>query len=398
LLAHHSYPQYFVPDTQVPNLEPSESASSHDSIEPHTDELSGLLTNRPSTEREGLPRSYQMRADSHYVDHLDSRPAAPAIRIIPTRHIDAAGAGIAVPPAPLVQSIAAHGILQPLLVRRQNGRYNLIAGQKRLAAAIAAGLTDVPCWMYDVDDTEALALAEADNLRADTVAGDATTAGQPASRALEVLRAVSRELTIIDAAAALLGRNGGDVFSQRVAGDLIQAQTWRAAWLSKAALIAGFPDRDSQVKPLGVILDRVKAGFDPQAKLTRLHLDWAIASAAAPIALDEDLTKAAISGCLFATLGWVEGCEEPRAEVRADVPNPRTVRVEIVQRMAPVPDDAARYLREPGVPPAGRDLMTALGLSTAAAVTARYGGAAELTAIGGRGSVIRLTFAKPDAN
>jgi hypothetical protein len=357
-----------------------------------TDELNGLLAERPSVEREGLPRSYKMRAEAHYVDHLEARRSAPAIRVIPTRHIDSPAGSSSTPGAALVQSIATHGILQPLLVRRQNGRYHVIAGRQRLAAAIAASLAEVPCFTYDVDDAEAAALAEADNLRA-SIPGNNTPL-QPQSSGLGVLRAVSRDLSAIDAATTLLRRSGGEALSKRVAADLIQAQTWRATWMSNAALLAGTTDTNGPAKPLGSIIDRVKAGFEAQSRLTSLHLDYSVAPAAASIALDDDLVTMAITGCVFATLAWVEDCEDARVEVRVDVPNPRTLRVEVVQRMAPVPEEAVRCLQDPGLRP--WDMTPALGLLTARSVATRYGGAFDLTAIGGRGSVIRITFSKPD--
>ena len=44
----------------------------------------------------------------------------------------------------LVDSIKAHGILQPLIVRQVNDQYELIAGERRLRAAEAAELAHVP--------------------------------------------------------------------------------------------------------------------------------------------------------------------------------------------------------------------------------------------------------------
>src|SRR5262245_19425521 len=46
--------------------------------------------------------------------------------------------------AGLADSIARHGLLQPLVVRRIAGRYELIAGERRLRAAQRAGLEQVP--------------------------------------------------------------------------------------------------------------------------------------------------------------------------------------------------------------------------------------------------------------
>src|SRR5262249_56988583 len=99
---------------------------------------------RQVVEREGLPRGYRMRADSHYVDQLEARNPAPAIRLIPTRQIDTTDPSAAGGPQALAQSIAAHGVVQPLLVRRRHGRYPPLAGRKRLGAAPAAGPPGVP--------------------------------------------------------------------------------------------------------------------------------------------------------------------------------------------------------------------------------------------------------------
>ena len=61
---------------------------------------------------------------------------------------------------PLVRSIAAHGVLQPLLVRGDGPSYIAVAGRNRLEAARLAGLTTVPCVILSsVDGSQADALA-----------------------------------------------------------------------------------------------------------------------------------------------------------------------------------------------------------------------------------------------
>jgi ParB/Sulfiredoxin domain len=106
-----------------------------------------------------------MRADAHYVDQLDRSQAGPVVRLIATRQIDA---GDELPPAvslsSLSQSIATHGMLQPLLVRRAGSRYQLIAGRKRLAAAVGGGMSDVPCIIHEVSESGAQAIAEAERV------------------------------------------------------------------------------------------------------------------------------------------------------------------------------------------------------------------------------------------
>ncbi len=66
----------------------------------------------------------------------------------------------------LATSIAAHGVMQPILVRPlATGRYQLIAGERRWRAARLAGLASVPCIARDADDNELLAMALVENIQ-----------------------------------------------------------------------------------------------------------------------------------------------------------------------------------------------------------------------------------------
>ncbi|OXT02933.1 chromosome partitioning protein ParB [Notoacmeibacter marinus] len=70
--------------------------------------------------------------------------------------------------ADLAQSIRAHGLVQPVVVRRQRGnsdRFELIAGERRWRASKMAGLTEVPYLLRDVDDRTALELAIIENVQ-----------------------------------------------------------------------------------------------------------------------------------------------------------------------------------------------------------------------------------------
>ncbi|MSR33037.1 MAG: ParB/RepB/Spo0J family partition protein [Gemmataceae bacterium] len=70
--------------------------------------------------------------------------------------------------ASLEESIRSHGILQPLLVRQMEGKFHLIAGERRLRAAKAAGLVVVPVHMVEFNDQEVMEAALVENIhRAD---------------------------------------------------------------------------------------------------------------------------------------------------------------------------------------------------------------------------------------
>lgn len=65
----------------------------------------------------------------------------------------------------LTHSISTFGVLQPLLVREsKGGRYELIAGERRLRAARQAGLEDVPVMVIETDDRGSLERALVENL------------------------------------------------------------------------------------------------------------------------------------------------------------------------------------------------------------------------------------------
>lgn len=65
----------------------------------------------------------------------------------------------------LAESIRQHGILQPLSVRRVDGGYELVAGERRLRAAMLAGLTEVPCILMQMDRRESALAALVENLQ-----------------------------------------------------------------------------------------------------------------------------------------------------------------------------------------------------------------------------------------
>ncbi len=69
----------------------------------------------------------------------------------------------------LAESIKEHGVLQPLVVRpRPNGRYQIVAGERRWRASRIAGLTELPVIIRELTDEQAFEIALVENLvRAD---------------------------------------------------------------------------------------------------------------------------------------------------------------------------------------------------------------------------------------
>ena len=116
----------------------------------------------------GLPDNVRMRHDNHYVELITEREYVPRIRMISVDRID---------PSPqqartelgdiqeLMASIKEKGILEPILIRQKDERYEIIAGERRLIAGKMAGLKEVPCIEMNVSDSEALELALIENIQ-----------------------------------------------------------------------------------------------------------------------------------------------------------------------------------------------------------------------------------------
>lgn len=65
----------------------------------------------------------------------------------------------------LAQSIAANGVVQPIVVRRRGERYEIVAGERRWRAAQRAGLRKIPAAVREVSDDKLLELALIENIQ-----------------------------------------------------------------------------------------------------------------------------------------------------------------------------------------------------------------------------------------
>ena len=353
------------------------------SIGADAEEVLPRLDGRTAPGREGLPRNYRMRADSHYVDELGAQPV---VRLMAPGQIECRDLPAADGLDSLAKSIAAHGVLHPLLLRKQGARHILVAGRRRLAAAIAAGAKAVPCLVHDVDATGAEALALADNLRASEPVAAVDTAADPD---MPILLALNEDLSALRTSTALLraGRHGA--LPQKVGVDMIEAQASRAAWL---AICLQGTFAHTRLTTLGAIVQRVADEFEAQATLSGLHLDASITPAASVWKLPEEALTAVIAGGVFSALALMDGVSNPRIEIHADVSPSRTLKIEVVQRSVRVHPKIGDYLSEIEFV-RGPDLMPALALKLARSIASPYGGAADLTALPGSGSVLQVTFA-----
>ena len=259
-----------------------------------------------------------MRADAHYVEQLDA-PVSPSVRLIDARTIEVRGEDPR-PAASFVESIKRHGVLQPILVQTRGGRYRLIAGRKRLAAAISAGLREVPCLVQRVDEEQAGLLAEATNVPAQEAAGAAaaTAAVAPVRPVLPVERGagatdqLAQSLLALASSANLL--SGGSPLTVAVAADLVRAEASRALQL----LMAGRVLRDevpvSRLKvPVRALIDRAMQITLAERRLRATEvLVLADGVRDAAVRGDEELLASALAGLVMATVSLVGEKGGPR--------------------------------------------------------------------------------------
>jgi hypothetical protein len=253
-----------------------------------------------------------MRHDAHYVDQLTSRIVGPQVRSIPIGDIDAAGPGEVRDLAPLVKSIQKFGVLQPLLVRPRAGRFELIAGARRLAAAAAAALTEVPCMVHQVDDLRASALAEAENLHAgvDVTPAPVEAALAPAHSQLSQpamgLQELGQSFGAIESCLHLLAERD-TALRDRVALDLVRTEAHRAGRLVQGLrLLAQDPALSETGVSLVSVVDQVTEGFLPERRLSGVSLTIEPADGAYRVHADPEWLAVGLAGALGGMLALVQ--------------------------------------------------------------------------------------------
>jgi hypothetical protein len=331
-----------------------------------------------------------MRADRHYIDRMSDSVGVP-VRLIPVErlerdpHADHVVGGSS---DALVHSIAAHGVLQPLLVTKRDGAYRVIAGRKRLTAAMAAGLKAVPCLVHEVGDANLAALASAENVRGDV--REAVDAHSLPLNVADLLQEMTAELLRLDRSVALLRHSSGGPVYQKTAVDLVAAQAWRAGWLAGAsAFLVGRQRPTRRRRPLAAIVDRVVEGFEPELRLSggELRSSTEIGAAAS---LDESLGELALSGLVLCALFLLQDAEQPVVELRASASGD-VVTMESAQASVAMPRELERVFSE-GAQAGKGQLVVGLAAAMLRAVVSQHRGSVEVIAEGRQGSGVRCQF------
>jgi len=333
-----------------------------------------------------------MRADPHYVDLLASRAAATRERSVPVGSLETPAVADVPALVPLIESVRKHGVLQPLIVHERNGSMRVIAGRRRLAAALAAGLREVPCIVHDVSDEAAAALRLASNVGhgeepatpAGSAAGDHTAdhAGETLARSLHTATSLADLLT-------------GDIsdLSRGVVGALLRAELFRATTLVQATRVlrGELPVMRGAV-PVGALIDRVVQGFAAERHIQHVEFVPQVDLPTGHVVIgDERLLAAALSGAAIATMALLEGLSSSRIAMVAGLTASRQLTLVVSQDHVLPPaawiDRAfdATWRERPG------GAATTMAMTSLRRAARMHGGDASVT-LSPRGSRVALTI------
>jgi len=357
------------------------------------EEMFDRLVPEAPAAREGLPPGYRMRHDAHYVDRL-SEPAVAQVQLIRVKDIDGArpnAAAAARDLAPLVSSITRFGLLQPLLVRRHNGRYSLIAGGRRLAAAVAAGFSEVPCLVHEADDLQARALGEASNTQ---IPREDEPPARPLSRATIPAAALAEVTTHLDAIGSCLNLlpDRDRPLRERVAMMLMRSEVQRAAWLAQGlSVLAEDPLVTRGPVDLVSLLRRVVDAMQPEHTLATLLVAVDVEGPVGPVQGDAHLLSVALGGALVAMQVIAE--RVPGAAVTCSVRTERergAVFVDIAQSAVTLPASRLARFFDIGWTERPGGHLSAVGVLAARRIAELHAGKADVSALSEGGCALRL--------
>ena len=346
--------------------------------------------------REGLPKSYRSRHDSHYVEQLSAGGAMPLLRMLPPARIDAVNLPDAGELGALAASVARHGVLQPLLVRAHDGRFSLIDGRRRLAAARAAAMREVPCLVYTVDEEQAAHLGEASNVHETPPAPPST--GAPADAPVvacdpltaATLGELQHALGTVRGCLQWLPRARATT-RERVAARLLVADLERAEWLVRA--------RQYLAGALRVTLRPTRAA-DIAADLSAAAPGVALHGGALEVEVpegdhtfpaDRPLLSNALRGLVWALLAAGEAAGDMRVQVSLAPAAGRTV-VSVTEPGAVFAQPALLQFFEAGWSRRPGGAAAEAGVLLARYAAAQHGGQLEVSAAAGAGTTVTLAI------
>lgn len=173
----------------------------------------------------------------------------------------------------LVESIRAEGVIQPVVLRPVAGRYEVIAGERRVRAARAAGLHEIPAYIRIVSDAAAHAMAAVENITRENMSAveEAHAARTQLANAggdkAEVCRTLGWSRTRLESRLLLL--NASAAVQQALIEGRIKT--------GHAELLCGLPE-PMQDGTLGALIEKGISVAELKARISGIARDLAAAS------------------------------------------------------------------------------------------------------------------------
>lgn len=318
------------------------------------------------------------------VTDSDEAPAAPMLQTpvrIPVRLLEGATPADSAGVRALFDSILQWGILQPLIVRRIAGsaRYEVLAGCKRLASAVSAGFSDVPCVVFEGSDADAAAIAAASNVSAaaPVVAPAAVPASPLMGAVLAELQAAQKSV----AASLRLTQSAGGGFRRRIARELADVELQRAGWIVDGLQILNAEERGNRtLVRLAPLLRSVVDLFQPECRLSGITAQLLVDPVELAVMGNESEVRAAVTCATGATLTAMHNGRQSdgalaffASETSGAVVLSITQNVVSFQELARIRSGSRR-----GEAPPAESVLTCFGLDAAQRGVERQGGRLEL--------------------
>jgi ParB/RepB/Spo0J family partition protein len=348
--------------------------------------------------REGLPDTYRSRYTPHYVEELTANSSSQPVRLLLINQIEAPPLTVDATLDDLARSIEEVGVLHPLLVRPRNGRFALIAGRRRLAAARRAGLSAVPCLVHPVDEARAVLLATADNLRGDGAAVAQAPAGDldnPELTDPRTSRLIAELHDVVAGIQASLQQVSLPAATRdRITLRLLTAEAARAEWLLRARQYLGStPLLAHAAFPGAMLVSEVErvAGSAIAVRGGTLH---AQAGRRSPIIHgDRTLLATAAVGLTWAVFALGERIQDARVQLRLGIPSDgRSPVLTITQPSAVLVQRGVLRFFDAGWSERPGGTIAELAVRLARQAAAFHGARLEVSSRPGSGTRVSMTF------
>lgn len=151
----------------------------------------------------------------------------------------------------LASSIRENGVIQPIVVRKMNGKYEIIVGERRVRAAKKAGLKEIPALVKEYSDIRALEVALIENLQREDL--------NPIEEALAYKMIIEKEMITQEELSKKIGKSRSYIANMirlLELPEIIKDHVSRGTIsVGQAKAILAVPDRKSQEKLLKKIMD-----------------------------------------------------------------------------------------------------------------------------------------------